>query len=204
MLIQSLLAFAAASLAVAQSSASASSSGGGTIGGGSVSVVPSCALDCVIQSLPGTECESYGVGNLTCICTSSTFQLAYYTCQQSTCSQTDLTTAQLYGAQQCQNNGTPININETPSGYTGPTSAASGSTAPGPSVTITQTYPTSASEGDGAALTDTTGASAPLATTASTPAPSATTGGGNGAGRTTVAAAAALLAAGAAVVVGVW
>ncbi|GAA6049146.1 hypothetical protein JCM3770_003277 [Rhodotorula araucariae] len=92
----------------------------------STAAIPACALTCVLSSLPNTPCAQFGVGNITCICTSSEFQLAYFKCQQSTCSESDLNAAEQYGAQTCKSNGTPININTTPSGFS---SSAAASTA---------------------------------------------------------------------------
>jgi len=77
--------------------------------------VPSCALTCTFSSLSGTGCEQYGVSNLTCICTDTDFQAAYYMCQLQSCSEAELNAAQQYGAQICEGNGTPINISATPS-----------------------------------------------------------------------------------------
>ncbi|GAA5904863.1 hypothetical protein JCM5296_005093 [Sporobolomyces johnsonii] len=99
---------------LAQSNQTATSSAAAAA---STSAIPQCALTCTLSSLNGTACEQYGVSNLTCICTSPQFQLAFYQCQTSTCSSTDLQAAEAYGAQVCQQNGTPINITAIPSGY---------------------------------------------------------------------------------------
>ncbi|BGP19649.1 hypothetical protein JCM10213_000106 [Rhodosporidiobolus nylandii] len=192
-----------AALAAAQSS---SSSGGTATTSAAVpastAAIPSCALSCTLSSLSGTPCESYGVSNLTCICTSTQFQLAFYNCQQTTCAPADLAAAEAYGAQACEQNGTPIDIQAVPSGFS---SSASASTAGSP--TANQT---SSSVGSTAAPST----SASLASTATGSVPSASGtgsdsgGGSSGAspsfGRNVFAGSAALLAGAVAVVVGAW
>ncbi|GAA5962152.1 hypothetical protein JCM8115_006609 [Rhodotorula mucilaginosa] len=95
----------------------------------SLSDIPTCAVTCLTQVLPSSPCAQYGVSNLTCICTSTQFQLAYYECQQTTCDQSSRAAAESYGNSTCNANGTPINITATPSGYSSGASAASTASA---------------------------------------------------------------------------
>ncbi|GAA5870307.1 hypothetical protein JCM8547_006598 [Rhodosporidiobolus lusitaniae] len=187
---------ATAALGAAQSTSSTPTSSAAV--SASTAAIPSCALTCTISALPGTECESYGVSNITCICTSTAFQLAYYNCQQSSCSSTDLASAEAYGAQVCEQNGTPINITATPSGYTAGASSTGSSTA-----NETSSSPVSS----GASQTASTTASVASSSTAtgSTGAPAASaTGGSSGAGKNVLAGGLAVLAAVGAVAVGAW
>ncbi|ORY75663.1 hypothetical protein BCR35DRAFT_306174 [Leucosporidium creatinivorum] len=113
----SLLALAFVGLALAQSNVTSSpTSTSSAATTASTAAVPSCALSCVLTSLPNTGCASYGVTNITCICTDAPFQLAYYECQQSSCSADDLQKALAYGAQTCSENNTPITTSAIPSG----------------------------------------------------------------------------------------
>ncbi|PRQ72317.1 hypothetical protein AAT19DRAFT_9656 [Rhodotorula toruloides] len=112
MLLSAITALAAfAGTALAQSSSSSAPPAAST------AAIPTCAVTCLGTALPNSPCAQYGVSNITCICTSQQFQLAYFQCQQSSCSQSDLQAAEQYGAQVCQQNGTPIDVNATPSGY---------------------------------------------------------------------------------------
>ncbi|GAA5826773.1 hypothetical protein JCM11251_002889 [Rhodosporidiobolus azoricus] len=150
MLLRSIsVVLATASLAVAQSSSGNSSASSSAttsaIIPASTAALPSCALQCTLSSLTGTSCEQYGVSNITCICTDNQFQVAYYTCQTQSCSTQDLSAAEQYGAQICEQNGTPINIDETPSGYTGAPSTASATEPASVASSATRSAPVSAS-----------------------------------------------------------
>ncbi|KAI5474401.1 class II aldolase/adducin domain containing protein [Pseudohyphozyma bogoriensis] len=140
--------------------------------------VPTCAVTCVVSVLPSSPCATYGITNLTCICTSTAFQAAYYQCQQTTCGAADLAAAEAYGATNCAANGTPINI-------TAVTSGAATSTS-------TSTSTSSAA----AAARSTTSTASSAATTASgtsSAAPAATTSAKAGAAKPVVAIGALLL-----------
>ncbi|GAA5976275.1 hypothetical protein JCM5350_001402 [Sporobolomyces pararoseus] len=86
--------------------------------------IPACALTCLTSSVSSSPCASTGITGLNCICTNQEFQASYYTCQQSSCSASDLQSALAYGASVCAQNGTPINISAVPSGVS--SAAASG------------------------------------------------------------------------------
>ncbi|TNY18870.1 hypothetical protein DMC30DRAFT_418436 [Rhodotorula diobovata] len=161
----------------------------------STAAVPGCALTCVLSTLPNSPCASYGISNLTCICTSSEFQLAYFQCQQSTCSEQDLTAAEQYGAQSCEQNGTPINISQDPSGFT--SSGASSTSAAGSSAS---TSGASSSEASTTSAASASGSGTPSAS-GSTGAPAASASGSSDAVRSVVGGAVGALAAVAGLVV---
>lgn len=69
-----------------------------------------CAITCTISVLPTSDCSSYGVSNLTCLCTSTNFQNQYLTCQTKTCNSVDLTAAEKFGVESCASIGHPITI----------------------------------------------------------------------------------------------
>ncbi|BGP43064.1 hypothetical protein JCM10449v2_007079 [Rhodotorula kratochvilovae] len=168
MLASTLATFAAlAAVAHAQSSPAASGTSSAAAPA-STAAIPSCALTCVLSSLPNTPCAEFGVGNLTCICTSTEFQSAYFGCQQSTCSEADLNAAEQYGAQSCEANGTPINIDATPSGFSSS------------SATANQT--STASSGASSASSTSAAASTTAAVSSAASAPSASASGTTGAG----------------------
>ncbi|GAA5855411.1 hypothetical protein JCM9279_006474 [Rhodotorula babjevae] len=181
---------ALAGLAFAQSS---SSSAGSQTSSAAVPVstaaVPGCALTCVLSTLPSSPCAAYGVSNLTCICTSSEFQLAYYQCQQSTCSETDLNAAEQYGAQSCESNGTPINIDTTPSGFSSGASSTPASSAARSASSIASSVASSISS---AARSSASGAAA---SSASGSAPAASASGSSDATRSVLCGAVGALAA---------
>ncbi|GAA5980171.1 hypothetical protein JCM11641_006937 [Rhodosporidiobolus odoratus] len=186
----------AAALVVAQTSSTGTASASASSTSASTSAIPSCALQCTLSSLTGTECESYGVSNVTCICTSSSFQLAYYNCQQTACSPSDLSAAEAYGAQICEENGTPIDISATPSGYTGP-ARSTGSAA---NQTVSSSISSTASASTSAKVSS-------ISATGSAPSASAT-GGTSGAGqaldKNLIAGWTAVLAGGVALIAGAW
>ncbi|GAA5862921.1 hypothetical protein JCM5353_003749 [Sporobolomyces roseus] len=96
----------------------------GSVVAQSTSSIPACALTCLTSTISSSPCASTGITGLNCICTNTEFQAAYYTCQQSSCSASDLSAALSYGAGVCAQNGTPINISAVPSGAS--SAAASG------------------------------------------------------------------------------
>ncbi|BGP27298.1 hypothetical protein JCM10295v2_006262 [Rhodotorula toruloides] len=135
MLLSAITALAAlAGTALAQSSSGIASAAPSA----STAAIPTCAVTCLGTALPNSP---YGVSNITCICTSQQFQLAYFQCQQSSCSQTDLQAAEQYGAKVCQQNGTPIDVSATPSGYSTSSSAISSLCAPLQPLEIRLTFP---------------------------------------------------------------
>ncbi|GAA5895412.1 hypothetical protein JCM6882_006243 [Rhodosporidiobolus microsporus] len=201
----SLVALAAATLVAAQSSSGGSATSS-AIAAVTTAALPSCALQCTLSALAGTPCESYGVNNITCICTSSEFQLAYYTCQTQSCNSTDLNAAEQYGDQICEQNGTPIDIDETPSGYTGAPSTATATETGDQSRSATRSASASASV---SSVLSSVSESLSSAASAAASSAGSGSGGGNGAmGGVRVEWAAgvgaAVVAGGLAVVAGAW
>ncbi|GAA5899499.1 hypothetical protein JCM8208_000575 [Rhodotorula glutinis] len=158
----------------------------------STAAVPGCALTCVLSTLPSSPCAQYGVSNLTCICTSSEFQLAYYQCQQSTCSETDLNAAEQYGAQSCESNGTPINIDTTPSGFSSGASSTPASSAASSASSVASSAASSISSAASAAGSSSGGGATP---SASGSAPAASASGSSDAVRSVLGGAVGALAA---------
>ncbi|KPV72648.1 uncharacterized protein RHOBADRAFT_46692 [Rhodotorula graminis WP1] len=187
--LAALVALAGLTLAQSDSAGSQTSSAAVPV---STAAVPGCALTCVLSTLPSSPCAAYGVGNLTCICTSSEFQLAYYQCQQSTCSETDLNAAEQYGAQSCESNGTPINIDTTPSGFSSGASSTPASSAASSASSVAASAASSISSA--ASPAGSSGGANPSAS-ASGSAPAASASGSSDAGRAVLGGAVGALAA---------
>lgn len=84
--------------------------------------LPTCAVTCAVTSVATSSCATFGVSNITCICTSASFQQAWVGCEMTACNSTELTQAEAWGVQACASNGTPISIS---SNVTAPVSVGS-------------------------------------------------------------------------------
>ncbi|GAA94946.1 uncharacterized protein L969DRAFT_53259 [Mixia osmundae IAM 14324] len=101
-------------------------------------VLPRCALECSLQVLSSGNTTCTSVANITCICTSPSYQLADYACLKANCSDANFQAALAYGQGICQQAGIAITTSATPSGYTGTQTApgvtSTGSTSSAPSL----------------------------------------------------------------------
>ncbi|KAI9455826.1 hypothetical protein HD554DRAFT_2178323 [Boletus coccyginus] len=120
-----------------------------------------CLLTCVTQAATSGGCASYA--DISCVCTSATFQSAATACLQASCTADDLAAAQALQQQQCGALTTGAST-ATGASTTASTGTASGTTLPVSSVSSSSTKASSSST---SAKTSTSASASQAATSSS-------------------------------------